>query len=178
MTFILDSMRKVKISSKISHRTCLYLFMCDFLQMSQNSSIPACVFCLFHYPCSFEFVYNYLWMANMRANWEEVKKAAMMAPQPEVRRYVIPLDVNKASRHVVVFARRPQAERLIGCRLRCRKSRGRTWSACRTPRPRPPCTPTGPSGWSRRCSSPGLAKVASASATRRLNAHAGNVATV
>ncbi|TNN64919.1 Retinoid isomerohydrolase [Liparis tanakae] len=33
----------------------------------------------------------------MRANWEEVKKAAMMAPQPEVRRYVIPLDVNKAT---------------------------------------------------------------------------------
>ncbi|XP_061835312.1 retinoid isomerohydrolase [Nerophis lumbriciformis] len=43
----------------------------------------------------FEFVYNYLWLANLRANWEEVKKAAMIAPQPEVRRYVIPLDVNK-----------------------------------------------------------------------------------
>uniref|UniRef100_A0A8C6PLU3 Retinoid isomerohydrolase n=1 Tax=Nothobranchius furzeri TaxID=105023 RepID=A0A8C6PLU3_NOTFU len=43
----------------------------------------------------FEFVYNYLWLANLRANWEEVKKAAMMAPQPEVRRYVIPLDVHK-----------------------------------------------------------------------------------
>lgn len=51
------------------------------------------LFCL----CSFEFVYNYLWLANLRANWEEVKKAAMMAPQPEVRRYVIPLDVHKAS---------------------------------------------------------------------------------
>lgn len=48
--------------------------------------------------CSFEFVYNYLWLANLRANWEEVKKAAMMAPQPEVRRYVIPLDIHKASR--------------------------------------------------------------------------------
>lgn len=47
--------------------------------------------------CSFEFVYNYLWLANLRANWEEVKKAAMMAPQPEVRRYVIPLDIHKAS---------------------------------------------------------------------------------
>uniref|UniRef100_A0A8D3E3S3 Retinoid isomerohydrolase n=1 Tax=Scophthalmus maximus TaxID=52904 RepID=A0A8D3E3S3_SCOMX len=45
----------------------------------------------------FEFVYNYLWLANLRANWEEVKKAAMMAPQPEVRRYVIPLDVHKVS---------------------------------------------------------------------------------
>ncbi|KAJ0012258.1 hypothetical protein NQD34_013233 [Periophthalmus magnuspinnatus] len=43
----------------------------------------------------FEFVYNYLWLANLRANWDEVKKAAMMAPQPEVRRYVIPLDVHK-----------------------------------------------------------------------------------
>ena len=47
--------------------------------------------------CRFEFVYNYLWLANLRANWEEVKKAAMMAPQPEVRRYVIPLDVHKVS---------------------------------------------------------------------------------
>lgn len=47
--------------------------------------------------CSFEFVYNYLWLANLRANWDEVKKAAMMAPQPEVRRYVIPLDVHKVS---------------------------------------------------------------------------------
>jgi len=43
----------------------------------------------------FEFVYNYLWLANLRANWDEVKKAAMMAPQPEVRRYVIPLDIHK-----------------------------------------------------------------------------------
>uniref|UniRef100_A0A671VRI7 Retinoid isomerohydrolase n=1 Tax=Sparus aurata TaxID=8175 RepID=A0A671VRI7_SPAAU len=42
-----------------------------------------------------EFVYNYLWLANLRANWDEVKKAAMMAPQPEVRRYVIPLDIHK-----------------------------------------------------------------------------------
>lgn len=43
-------------------------------------------------------MYNYLWLANLRANWDEVKKAAMMAPQPEVRRYVIPLDIHKASR--------------------------------------------------------------------------------
>uniref|UniRef100_A0A8C7JRU2 Retinoid isomerohydrolase n=1 Tax=Oncorhynchus kisutch TaxID=8019 RepID=A0A8C7JRU2_ONCKI len=43
----------------------------------------------------FEFVYNYLWLANLRSNWEEVKKAAMMAPQPEVRRYVIPLDIHR-----------------------------------------------------------------------------------
>ena len=40
-------------------------------------------------------MYNYLWLANLRANWDEVKKAAMMAPQPEVRRYVIPLDIHK-----------------------------------------------------------------------------------
>lgn len=53
---------------------------------------PSCCFL-----CRFEFVYNYLWLANLRANWEEVKKAAMMAPQPEVRRYVIPLDVHKVS---------------------------------------------------------------------------------
>lgn len=45
----------------------------------------------------FEFVYNYLWLANLRANWDEVKKAAMIAPQPEVRRYVIPLDVERVS---------------------------------------------------------------------------------
>ncbi|XP_066548582.1 retinoid isomerohydrolase [Amia ocellicauda] len=43
----------------------------------------------------FEFVYNYLYLANLRENWDEVKKQAMMAPQPEVRRYVLPLDVNR-----------------------------------------------------------------------------------
>ncbi|KAG9350879.1 hypothetical protein JZ751_024768 [Albula glossodonta] len=43
----------------------------------------------------FEFVYNYLYLANLRENWDEVKKAAMMAPQPEVRRYVLPMDVNR-----------------------------------------------------------------------------------
>ncbi|KAK1339911.1 hypothetical protein QTO34_018472 [Cnephaeus nilssonii] len=35
----------------------------------------------------FEFVYNYLYLANLRENWEEVKKNASKAPQPEVRRY-------------------------------------------------------------------------------------------
>lgn len=59
--------------------------------LTEIMSLPSCV-------GSFEFVYNYLWLANLRANWEEVKKAAMMAPQPEVRRYVIPLDIHKASR--------------------------------------------------------------------------------
>lgn len=42
-----------------------------------------------------DFVYNYLYLANVRQNWEEVKKAAMSAPQPEVRRYVLPLDIHR-----------------------------------------------------------------------------------
>ncbi|XP_061635697.1 retinal Mueller cells isomerohydrolase-like isoform X2 [Phyllopteryx taeniolatus] len=41
-----------------------------------------------------DFVYNYLYLANLRGEWEEVKKAAMRAPQPEVRRYVLPLDIH------------------------------------------------------------------------------------
>uniref|UniRef100_A0A1A7WSJ8 Retinal pigment epithelium-specific protein 65kDa n=1 Tax=Iconisemion striatum TaxID=60296 RepID=A0A1A7WSJ8_9TELE len=40
-----------------------------------------------------DFVYNYLYLANLREEWEEVKRAAAKAPQPEVRRYVLPLDV-------------------------------------------------------------------------------------
>ncbi|XP_028857046.1 retinal Mueller cells isomerohydrolase-like isoform X1 [Denticeps clupeoides] len=43
----------------------------------------------------YDFVYNYLYLANLRQNWDEVKKAAMTAPQPEVRRYVLPLDVHR-----------------------------------------------------------------------------------
>uniref|UniRef100_H0VPN1 Retinoid isomerohydrolase n=1 Tax=Cavia porcellus TaxID=10141 RepID=H0VPN1_CAVPO len=43
----------------------------------------------------FEFVYNYLYLANLRENWEEVKKNASKAPQPEVRRYVLPLNIDK-----------------------------------------------------------------------------------
>ncbi|XP_031138224.1 retinal Mueller cells isomerohydrolase-like [Sander lucioperca] len=42
-----------------------------------------------------DFVYNYLYLANIREEWEEVKKAAMRAPQPEVRRYVLPLDIHR-----------------------------------------------------------------------------------
>ncbi|XP_038151024.1 retinal Mueller cells isomerohydrolase-like [Cyprinodon tularosa] len=42
-----------------------------------------------------EFVYNYLYLANLRGEWEEVKKAAMRSPQPEVRRYVLPLDIHR-----------------------------------------------------------------------------------
>ncbi|KAL1022412.1 hypothetical protein UPYG_G00026650 [Umbra pygmaea] len=42
-----------------------------------------------------EFVYNYLYLANLRENWGDIKKAAMRAPQPEVRRYVLPTDVHK-----------------------------------------------------------------------------------
>ncbi|NXP69515.1 RPE65 isomerohydrolase, partial [Ramphastos sulfuratus] len=44
----------------------------------------------------FEFVYNYLYLANLRANWEEVKRQAEKAPQPEARRYVLPLNIDKA----------------------------------------------------------------------------------
>ncbi|XP_031410744.1 retinoid isomerohydrolase isoform X3 [Meleagris gallopavo] len=44
----------------------------------------------------FEFVYNYLYLANLRANWDEVKKQAEKAPQPEARRYVLPLRIDKA----------------------------------------------------------------------------------
>lgn len=44
----------------------------------------------------FEFVYNYLYLANLRSNWEEVKKHAEKAPQPEARRYVLPLNIDKA----------------------------------------------------------------------------------
>lgn len=36
-------------------------------------------------------------MANLKQDWEEVKKAAVTAPQPEVRRYVLPLDINSVS---------------------------------------------------------------------------------
>lgn len=46
---------------------------------------------------SYDFVYNYLYLANLKQEWEEVKKAALRAPQPEVRRYVLPLDINSVS---------------------------------------------------------------------------------
>ncbi|XP_041960688.1 retinoid isomerohydrolase [Alosa sapidissima] len=42
-----------------------------------------------------EFVYNFLWLANLRSNWEDVKRNAVRAPHPEVRRYAIPLNVTK-----------------------------------------------------------------------------------
>ncbi|XP_051509792.1 all-trans-retinyl ester 13-cis isomerohydrolase-like [Myxocyprinus asiaticus] len=42
-----------------------------------------------------EFVYNYLYLANLRQNWLEVKKAAIRAPQPEVQRFVLPLDIHR-----------------------------------------------------------------------------------
>lgn len=47
--------------------------------------------------CRPEFVYNFLWLANLRANWDEVKKNAVRAPHPEVRRFVIPLDIYRVS---------------------------------------------------------------------------------
>lgn len=120
--------------------------------------LPSCT-------CSFEFVYNYLWLANLRANWEEVKKAAMMAPQPEVRRYVIPLDIHKASR--ILQTSQVAADVKVSWYVRSsvcfwagfRRSRGRIWWVCRTPQPLRWCTLTGRSGWSQRCCSPGLDKV-------------------
>uniref|UniRef100_A0A7N6BTK1 Retinoid isomerohydrolase RPE65 n=1 Tax=Anabas testudineus TaxID=64144 RepID=A0A7N6BTK1_ANATE len=42
-----------------------------------------------------DFVYNYLYLANLKGEWEEVKRAALRAPQPEVRRYVLPLDIHR-----------------------------------------------------------------------------------
>ncbi|XP_034035342.1 retinal Mueller cells isomerohydrolase-like isoform X2 [Thalassophryne amazonica] len=42
----------------------------------------------------YELVYNYLYLANLRQEWEELKKAASRAPQPEVRRYVLPLHIH------------------------------------------------------------------------------------
>lgn len=62
--------------------------------------VRACIcVCLIICPSSdsHEFVYNYLYVANLRQEWEEVKKAAMRAPQPEVRRYVLPLHINSVS---------------------------------------------------------------------------------
>uniref|UniRef100_A0A7N6AFJ9 Retinoid isomerohydrolase RPE65 n=1 Tax=Anabas testudineus TaxID=64144 RepID=A0A7N6AFJ9_ANATE len=44
-----------------------------------------------------DFVYNYLYLANLKGEWEEVKRAALRAPQPEVRRYVLPLDIHRVS---------------------------------------------------------------------------------
>lgn len=49
---------------------------------------------------SHDFVYNYLYLANLKQEWDEVKKAAIRAPQPEVRRYVLPLDLHKVSEKV------------------------------------------------------------------------------
>lgn len=56
---------------------------------------------LIPFPCRFEFVYNYLYLANLRANWDEVKKQAEKAPQPEARRYVLPLRIDKV-RHTAL----------------------------------------------------------------------------
>lgn len=59
--------------------------------------------CLTSYFCRFEFVYNYLYLANLRENWEEVKKNARKAPQPEVRRYVLPLNIDKVTALYIDF---------------------------------------------------------------------------
>lgn len=80
-------------------------------------------------------MYNYLWLANLRANWEEVKKAAMMAPQPEVRRYVIPLDIHKvgvalrqSGGPLVAMGTAKSHDDLCVCLCAAfRRSRGRIW---------------------------------------------------
>lgn len=64
-----------------------YMQLCDI-------SLTLSVFLYSH-----EFVYNYLYLANVKEEWEEVKKAAARAPQPEVRRYVLPLDIHRVSLH-------------------------------------------------------------------------------
>lgn len=59
--------------------------------------------CLTFIFCRFEFIYNYLYLANLRENWEEVKKNARKAPQPEVRRYVLPLNIDKVTTLYINF---------------------------------------------------------------------------
>lgn len=48
---------------------------------------------------------------------------------------------------------------LIYLRTLCRRSRGRTLSACHTPQPQQQCMLTGQSGWSQKCCSLGLDRV-------------------
>lgn len=140
--------------------------MLDFLSLISSADLfdTEILLSSFH-SCSFEFVYNYLWLANLRANWDEVKKAAMMAPQPEVRRYVIPLDVHKVS-HLSYSWKKVKLSPLRSLMFDFvlfwawrRRSRGRTLSACRTPQPQQRCMLMGRSGWSLRCCSLDLAKV-------------------
>lgn len=68
--------------------------MCVCARVFVLLSLPALPLSLL---CSHDFVYNYLYMANLKQEWEEVKRAAMRAPQPEVRRYVLPLDIHRVS---------------------------------------------------------------------------------
>lgn len=44
----------------------------------------------------YDFVYNYLYLSNLRDKWENLKNCALEAPQPEVRRYVLPLHLEEA----------------------------------------------------------------------------------
>lgn len=93
-----DTLFLTCVHGKGNQRTRCYTFINLFSYITCYSVWHIRVVHVYYYlPCRFEFVYNYLWLANLRANWDEVKKAAMMAPQPEVRRYVIPLDVHKVS---------------------------------------------------------------------------------
>lgn len=115
-----------------------------------------------------DFVYNYLYLANVRQNWEEVKKAAMRAPQPEVRRYVLPLDIHRVRDIMILrLLRNNQIEfslfsssfclcpsntkvhsfvqQSFLCCF-CRKSRGRIWFRFHTPQPLLSCAVMEPFG--------------------------------
>lgn len=76
---------------------CKAVCMCKCLTCNYVTSLSLSVFLYSH-----EFVYNYLYLANVKEEWEEVKKAAARAPQPEVRRYVLPLDIHRVSLHTEI----------------------------------------------------------------------------
>lgn len=78
---------------------CKAVCMCKCLTCNYVTSLSLSLsLCFF----SHEFVYNYLYLANVKEEWEEVKKAAARAPQPEVRRYVLPLDIHRVSLHTEI----------------------------------------------------------------------------
>uniref|UniRef100_A0AAQ5YN65 Retinoid isomerohydrolase RPE65 n=1 Tax=Amphiprion ocellaris TaxID=80972 RepID=A0AAQ5YN65_AMPOC len=97
--------------SNYSMGTWFHLATKDPAAYMSSHKFRASAFNLFHHINSYEdqgfivvdlctwkghdFVYNYLYLANVKEEWEEVKKAATRAPQPEVRRYVLPLDIHR-----------------------------------------------------------------------------------
>lgn len=99
---ILTPMKTKDSSLSISARgkgKCKAVCMCKCLTCNYVTSLSLSLsLCFF----SHEFVYNYLYLANVKEEWEEVKKAAARAPQPEVRRYVLPLDIHRVSLHTEI----------------------------------------------------------------------------